>query len=115
MLPQRGKTRPNLDASSTRHVFISGKTCRDTCHTEMGGQVQPPLGVGSFNFPHWGLLLKLRTSRHFSVFTRPQIVGERFVHLAAVSLCLLSTYCNKKSSFRSAKTNYFSPIPSRSV
>lgn len=83
MLPQRGKTRPNLDASRTRHVFRSGKTCRDTCHTEMGWQVRPPTGVGSFNFPHWGLFLKLRKSRHFPVIIRPQIEGERCVRLGS--------------------------------
>ncbi|CAI8936955.1 hypothetical protein EMIT0P201_40241 [Pseudomonas chlororaphis] len=37
---------PNLNASNPRHVSRFSKLCRDTCHTEIGGQAQPPLGVG---------------------------------------------------------------------
>lgn len=43
--------------------FRSRKTCRDTCHTEMGGQAQPPMGAGHVNSPQWRELLKLRKSK----------------------------------------------------
>lgn len=113
VLPRWGKMCSKLSASSTRHVFIIRKTCRDTCHTEMGGQVQPPTGVGSLNFPYWEVFLKLRKSRHSTAISQPSLqdewLGWKF---SRVSLWLSPIYCNKNSPFSTSKTNYFSPIPS---